>query len=212
MNTHQHTDLLHYPRREELLHALTHFFGIILGLFVLVRSVTDPVMLSNAENFFSGFCFSLGLLMVYTSSTVYHLATNHQFKLKMKKLDHASIYVLIAGTYTPFIIALMQSEKNSSGMIYLAVVWTLAVMGIVFKMMAKKRHLYLSVMSYVAMGWIAVLIRKELSLHFSQDLILWIFLGGFFYTAGVAFYLMKRMSYHHVIWHLFSCHEFWMVC
>ena len=94
MNTRQDTDLLHYPRQEELLHALTHFFGVILAVFVLIRSVTDPVMLSNAANFFSGFCFSLGLLMVYTSSTVYHLATNHQFKLKMKKLDFLFISLI----------------------------------------------------------------------------------------------------------------------
>jgi len=152
--------------------------------------------------------FGLTMILLYTASTLYHAQTDPQYKARLKVLDHISIYYLIAGTYTPVTLVAL---RGNWGLTILAVVWGLALAGTVFKLFFTGRFTVISTVLYIAMGWIAVAAVVPLIQSVPRETLVWLFAGGVFYTAGVAFYVWRRLPFNHAVWHLFvlggtACH------
>jgi hemolysin III len=195
-----------YSRAEELAHSLTAGLGIIacavaIPVLVLV-SLPDPWRLAT------GLVFGLSALAMFVTSVIYHAARNPSLKAVLRKLDHSAIYLLIAGTYTPFTLVAM---PGAWGWSLFAVIWTLAVLGIVSKLTLGFRYPRLSVALYLGMGWLAVVAIKPLWDALTGAQLAWILAGGLLYTAGVPFYVWKSRRYTHAVWHLFvlagvACH------
>ncbi len=195
-----------YSRPEELAHSLTAGLGILACLAaipVLVwASVPDPWRLAT------GLVFGLSALAMFVTSVVYHWASRPELKLVLRKLDHSAIYLLIAGTYTPFALVAMDPAWGWS---LFAILWALAVFGIVAKFAVGFRFPKLSLALYLGMGWMSMIAIKPMIDSLTGAQLAWILAGGIAYTAGVPFYVWKSRRYTHAIWHLFvlagvACH------
>jgi hemolysin III len=195
-----------YSRPEEIVHSLTAALGIIacaVAIPVLVFvSLPDPWRLTT------GLVFGVSALAMFVTSVSYHWASRPDLKVVLRKLDHSAIYLLIAGTYTPFALVAIDGAWGWS---MFGIIWTLAALGIAAKMWVGFRYPKLSVAMYLGMGWLAVVAIKPMieSLTFAQ--LMWILAGGLCYTGGVPFYVWKSRRYTHAIWHLFvlggvACH------
>lgn len=185
-------------KQEEKLNALTHGFGIlmsIIGLFVLLFNYN-----SKKVNAFYILVYGLSLIMLYTASTLYHIVSHDGYKRLLRKFDHISIYVLISGTYTPVCVSIL---KDSNGFLILSLVWGLTLMGLILKLFFTGKFENISLLLYLIMGWLIVI---DIQTFYSavDAMALWfLILGGFFYTVGILFYVMHKLKYHHVIWHVF---------
>ena len=198
-----------YSQREEWLNCAVHVVGIVaccVALPVLIaagRLAGDPWLLA------SGVVFGLSALLMFTTSALYHAARDPVARLRLRRVDHAAIYVLIAGTYTPFTLGAL---RGSWGWSLAIVIWTLALAGIVFKTTSLGFRFHrTSVVLYVVMGWLAVVAIKPLMQALSSFELAWLVAGGLCYTGGVVFYLWKSRPYTHAIWHVFvfagvACH------
>ncbi len=184
---------------EEILNAVTHGIGTILAIIALCVMVGLYNDVSE-WHLLSGAIYGGSLVLLYLASTLYHSFTNEKLKSLFKFFDHAAIYILIAGNYTPF--ALIPLHGNFGWTIF-GVIWSLAAIGILFKVFFVKRFKILSTICYLLMGWFAVFIMKPLIAALSIEAIYWLIAGGLFYTVGAIFYLIKRIPYNHAIWHLF---------
>jgi hemolysin III len=184
---------------EEILNAVTHGIGTILAIIALCVMVGLYNDVSE-WHLLSGAIYGGSLVLLYLASTLYHSFTNEKLKSLFKFFDHAAIYILIAGNYTPF--ALIPLHGNFGWTIF-GVIWSLAAIGILFKVFFVKRFKILSTICYLLMGWFAVFIMKPLIAALSIEAIYWLVAGGLFYTVGAVFYLVKRIPYNHAIWHLF---------
>ncbi|WP_224484805.1 PAQR family membrane homeostasis protein TrhA [Robertkochia aurantiaca] len=184
---------------EERWNALSHGFGAalgILGLFVLIHFDTGKSEFST----FSIVLYSFSMIVLFLSSTIYHAVSNKHLKNVFRKLDHISIYLLIAGTYTP--IALITLEKGSGWTIFW-VVWSIAIAGTVLKIFFTGRFDKLSLLLYLFMGWLIVFDLQSLLSFMSEPALYLMMAGGAFYTLGTIFYAIERIPYNHVIWHFF---------
>jgi hemolysin III len=195
-----------YSRPEELVHSLTAALGIVacaIAIPWLVQvSVTDPWRLATA------LVFGVSALAMFVTSVVYHWASRPELKLLLRKLDHSAIYLLIAGTYTPFTLVAME---RAWGLTLFGIVWTLALLGIVAKFTFGFRFPRMSLALYLGMGWMSLLAIKPLIEALSGAQLAWILAGGLLYTAGTPFYAWKSRRYTHAVWHLFvlagvACH------
>jgi hemolysin III len=196
-----------YSRLEELAHSLTHGLGILaiaafIPILVLV-AVPDPWRIVT------GVIFGASALAMFVTSVIYHAVRRPALKQALRKLDHSVIYLLIAGTYTPFALVGMQ---GAWGWTLFGIAWGMAVVGITAKLWLGFQYPKLSVAMYLGMGWLAVIAIKPMieSLSFAQ--LMWILAGGLCYTAGVPFYMWKSRRYTHAVWHLFvlagvACHS-----
>jgi len=186
--------------KEELANALSHGVGLgcaIIGIpFLIQRSLESQ----EPHTWIGAACFSVGILMVYTFSTLYHASRVLRWKDKLQVLDHISIYFLIAGSYTPMIFAVLPFQKS---LIFLAILWGSVLIGTFFKLFYTGRFKALSLVLYLLMGWIAVFFLREISMQVGFDTLTWIAVGGLSYTAGVYFYINSNRLYYHFIWHLF---------
>ena len=188
-----------YSPREELANTLTHGAGILAsaaGAAVLVvlasgNSVTAVVAAS---------VFGCSLILLYTASTLYHATRTPTTKVRLKVLDHCAIYVLIAGTYTPFTLV---GLRGAWGWSLLGVIWGLAVAGVVFKLFWTGHFPKVSTALYIAMGWLIVVATIPTMRELSPLTLAWLFAGGVAYTAGTFFYHNHRIPYAHAIWHVF---------
>jgi len=169
----------------------------IIGLVVLVAfaSLDGSALLIVSCSIFGG-----ALIFAYSSSTLYHAITNEKAKQIFRQLDHASIYLLIAGTYTPVVLV---SIGGSWGWSMFFIIWATAIVGIVLKFMFPHRFKKLSVVLYLVMGWFAVVASKELIQGMESGGLWLLLIGGLFYSIGVIFYVWKSLPYNHTIWHLF---------
>ena len=187
-----------YSRPEELAHSLTAGLGIVACAFAIPWltwvSFDDPWRLGTA------LVFGISALAMFVTSVIYHWAREPELKLLLRRLDHSAIYLLIAGTYTPFTLVAME---RAWGWTLFGIVWTLALVGIVAKNTVGFRYPKLSVAMYLGMGWIAVIAIKPLAESLSGWELAWIAAGGLLYTAGVPFYVWKTRRYTHAVWHLF---------
>jgi hemolysin III len=195
-----------YSRPEELAHALTAGLGIIACALALPWLAW--VSFGDAARLIAALVFGTSALAMFVTSVIYHWERDPDRKVTFRKLDHAAIYLLIAGTYTP--VALL-ALRGARGWVLFTVVWTLAVLGIVAKTTLGFRFPRLSTLLYLAMGWICVLVIHPLSATLTGRELAWLIAGGLVYTAGVPFYVWKTRRFTHAIWHLFvlggvACH------
>jgi hemolysin III len=144
--------------------------------------------------------YGVALVLTYAASTLYHNARHPRWRRLFRILDHAAIYLLIAGTYTPVVLAYL---AGFWGWMLLGAVWVLAVVGVVFKLFFTGRHERLALALYLGMGWLALVAVRPLLVAAPLPAVLLLVAGGLFYTAGVVFYRWERLPYHHAVWHLF---------
>ena len=187
-----------YSRSEELAHTLT------AGLGIVACAIAIPwlawVAAGDALRLAGAMVFGTTALAMFTTSVIYHWEREPSRKQRLRKLDHSAIYLLIAGTYTPFTLVAMQGAWGWS---LFGVVWTLAVLGVVAKTTVGFRYPRLSTLLYLGMGWLIVVAIKPLRENLSASEIGWIAAGGLLYTGGVPFYIWKTKRYTHAVWHLF---------
>lgn len=186
--------------REEIANAVTHGVGALLAVGGGAVLITLVALHAGARELVSATVFVAALVLLYTASTLYHLARRPSIKSRLKVLDHCAIFLLIAGTYTPFTIAAM---RGGWGWSLFGVIWGLALVGIVLKLFFTGRFRVLSTATYVGMGWLVVVAFVPLSQAVTPIAMTWLVAGGVLYTAGTLFYHNHRLPYSHAIWHLF---------
>ncbi len=189
-----------YPPAEERINISSHAIGLILSLIATVLLVIKALDYGGALPLISFTVFGLSLITLYAASTLYHSQTNPQRRARFRVLDHASIYLLIAGTYTPFMLITL---ANSVGWIIFAVSWVMAVIGIVIKLFFTGRFKLLSTLMYLFMGWMIVFAMKPLMESISAQGLWWLIAGGIAYTIGAVLYSIKRLPFNHAIFHIF---------
>lgn len=203
-------DPLKYDKKEEVINAITHGIGAGLAIAALVILVVFAALKGDAWRVTSFAIYGSTMIILYLSSTFYHAFTNPKLKTIFKFFDHASIYLLIAGTYTPFLLV---NLRGPWGWSLFGVIWGLALSGIIFKAYFIHRFNKVATFIYIMMGWMIVIAMKKMFQTIDLGGILWLVAGGLSYTIGTIFYLKKDIKYFHAIWHLFVlggsiCHFF----
>lgn len=189
-----------YSFKEELLNSLTHGIGTILAAVGLVTLVILAAIYGDAWRVVSFTIYGSSLVFLYLASTLYHSARRPRLKQFYRLLDHAAVYLLIAGTYTPFLLVKL---RGPVGWTLLAVVWGMALMGIAFKVLFIGRFEKWTTLGYLFMGWMCLLAFRQMIVVLPPLGLFGIMLGGLFYTVGVIFFAWERIPYNHAIWHLF---------
>lgn len=189
-----------YTLAEEIFNAVTHGIGIIFAVAALTLMIVFASMYGNAWHIVSVSIYGATLVLLFLTSTLYHSFTNEKVKDIFKILDHSAIYLLIAGTYTPFMLI---SLRGALGWSLLSVVWAFALLGIVFKIFFVKRFKILSTIFYLLMGWLIVVAMKPLVASIPAAGVKLLVAGGLAYTLGSFFYIRKSKAFTHGIWHLF---------
>ena len=189
-----------YSFGDELASSVIHGIGIVLSIAGLATLVAFAALHGNALAVTACAVFGTSLVLLYTASTLYHSISVAAAKPALRALDHIAIYVLIAGTYTPFTLIALPGPWGWS---LFAAVWTLALAGSALELGLLKRYHKLAVLLYVGMGWIGMIAFKPLSEHLQTGGMLLLIGGGVAYTLGVPFYLWRRLPYHHALWHMF---------
>jgi hemolysin III len=185
---------------EEIANGITHGIGAALAVAGMVVLVVSAALYGDAWRVVSFSIYGASLVILYLVSTLYHSFTNPQVKRLFQLLDHCSIYLLIAGTYTPLTLTVL---RGPWGWTLFGLIWGMAILGIVLKICCIGRFKGFSIVLYIAMGWLVVIALKPLFTLVDHGMIMWLVIGGLSYTLGVIFYSAKRMPYHHPIWHLF---------
>ena len=185
---------------EELANSLTHGVGLALSLAAAPVLIVTAVATDDVWRVAAVSIYAATLVMLYAASTLYHSVRRRALKEAMQRVDHAAIYLLIAGTYTPFTLI---SLRGAWGWSIFGVVWALALIGVILKGRFGARLPALSTWLYLAMGWLIVIALRPLSLHVAPAGLRWLALGGALYTGGVVFYVWERVRYSHAVWHLF---------
>lgn len=201
-----------YSRLEEALHSISHGIGAALSLAGMVVLIVVASLASHVDpwKIVSVSLYGVCLLLLYTTSTLYHGLRHARLKRLFQVLDHCAIYLLIAGTYTPFLLV---NLRGPLGWTLLATIWSLALGGIALKLIWPHRFGMLRVGVYLLMGWMIVLAAGELDARLNTPGLALLVAGGITYTVGVVFYAIRAIPFHHAIWHLFViggsvCHYF----
>ena len=186
------------PRKAEIANSITHGLGVLFSIAVLwtiTFSASIPV-----NHRFSLYVFAFSMLLMYFISTVYHATKPLERKRVLRLFDHISIYFLIAGTYTPFIMLCLNGTVKWT---FFTVVWGIVLFGILYKLFWWKRYPKLSLWIYLGMGWIVVFVINPMLNTLPVEGFIWLMVGGFFYSVGTWFYSHKKPLYNHAVWHLF---------
>lgn len=189
-----------YSLGEEIAHSITHGIGAGLSIAGLTLLVASAVWFGNIYQIVSFSIYGASLIILYLASTLYHSFQQPRVKHIFKVIDHASIYLLIAGTYTPFLLVAI---RGPWGWTLMVVIWGLALLGISLKTLFIHRFQKLSVLAYILMGWLSLVATKELLANMPVGGMIWLAAGGVVYTVGVIFYALKDVPYTHAVWHLF---------
>jgi len=189
-----------YSRKQEIVNGLTAGIGLLFGISGLPVLFGQAIVHQNIPGLVGAGIYSFCFLMLFTSSTVYHFVQEPVLKNLFKILDHISIYFLIAGTYTPFLLVYM---NNTFGITLLCILWGLTLIGIIFKARYTGRFDLISTLVYVFMGWIMVVGGKRFFENLPLEVIVFIGIGGALYSIGVFFYLWDKRTYTHAVWHVF---------
>lgn len=201
MNTQGTTSArLRRPPAGELGNVLTHALGVLLSLIGGAWLIVLAIEQGGARERVGAAVFVVTLLLLYMASTLYHAAHEPRARARLKVLDHCAIYLLIAGTYTPFTIA---AVRGAWGWSLFGVIWGLALAGVVFKLFFTGRFKRLSTAIYIGMGWLVIVAVVPLFEAVSLATLAWLILGGVLYTAGTYFYHLERWPHAHAVWHLF---------
>jgi hemolysin III len=200
-----------YSDIEERANAITHGLGVVLGvvglILLLIRAFdyqADMLTITSMT------VYGSSIILLFLASTLYHSITTEKTKRLLKTLDHCAIYLLIAGSYTPFLLV---GLRTPLAMGLMAVIWGLALVGIIMKIAFVYRFKRLSLFIYLAMGWLSLIVVYQLAMNIDIGGLVLLAVGGVIYSLGVIFYVAKRIPYNHAIWHLFvlagcACHFF----
>lgn len=189
-----------YTKTEESLNVATHAFGIILSLIATIFLIKKASHLDSTIAILSVIIYGLSMMILYSASTFYHWTTQHKIKSRFQIFDHASIYILIAGTYTPFAIITL---NGTLGWVILAFTWSFALVGVILKIFYTGRFNLLSTIMYVVMGWNIVFAISPLIEKLGQPGFLWLLSGGILYTIGAVLFMIEKLQFNHVIFHVF---------
>ncbi len=190
-----------YTYGEELANSLTHAFGLVLSIVGLTALVAVAAMRGGGvREIASCAIYGTTLIVLYTTSTLYHSIPSEATKRILRILDHLAIFLLIAGTYTPFVLIAL---RGTWGWTLFVIIWTLAALGVAIELSQLRRFRRVMIALYVAMGWIGLIAIKPLVAALPAAGLWLLFGGGVSYTAGVAFYRWHSLRYHHAVWHLF---------
>ena len=195
-------------RREEVANSVSHGLGFVLAVAGAPLLIATAIRRGTVADVVAVSVFAASMALLYLSSTIYHALPPGRTKNAFHVLDHAAIYLLIAGTYTPFTLGVL---KGGWGWTLFGLVWGLAALGVLLKVFAGIRWHGISTAVYVGMGWLIIIAAKPLWESLPLAGLVWLFAGGIAYTSGVYFYLKKNMRYGHLVWHLFvvagtGCH------
>ncbi len=179
---------------------MTHAIGLLLSIIGLILLLINTVSQGSILLNVSVSVYGLSLILLYAASTSYHYVQKPEIRRKLNVLDHAAIYVLIAGTYTPFTLVGLQGWV---GLTMFAVVWCIAITGIVLKLYFTGRFEKLSTISYVALGWVAIFGIKPLLENLQNQALIWLLIGGIFYSLGAVLFSLPKLKYNHAIFHVF---------
>ena len=201
-----------FELQQERANAWTHALGLALSIVGVPLLLFYSAATSDTYHWWSLALFGVSLLLVYFTSTLYHSVHHPRWKHLCRKADHISIYFLIAGTHTPFLVYCF---PEATGRFYLYLVWGMVLAGLAYKVFFFGRWEWLSVTFYLAMGWLGVVTIPQAMEAMPEATLNGVVLGGLFYTIGVIFYAWQRLPYHHAIWHLFviggSVSHFWAI-
>ena len=198
----------YYSPIEEKINVISHFIGFIFSIAAFTLLVIRAALYGDVWHIVSFTIFGLSLTILYAASTIYHLAESPTLRLRLRIIDHASIYILIAGTYTPFALITLDSP---TGWVIFGTTWGMATVGIILKLFFTGRFKLASTLMYLFMGWVIIFAIEPLTRNLSADGLFWLVAGGISYTTGAILYAIKKIKFNHAIFHLFvlagsSCH------
>jgi hemolysin III len=199
-----------YHLGEEIANSITHGIGALLSVIGLTLMLVLAVAENDAMRTASSIIYGSTLILLFLFSTLYHSFKHHSAKDVFQVLDHCAIYLLIAGTYTPFLLI---SLEGAWGYSLMAIIWCLAIFGIAFKVHFRERFPKVSLFTYLLMGWLIVVAASEVMARIPAGALTLLIAGGVIYTVGVVFFIWDRLPYNHAVWHLFvlggsACHFF----
>ncbi len=190
----------YYSKKEEQLNVVSHGLGLILSLIGFCFLLHKSIQLNQFDILAAYTIYGFSLILLYAASTAYHYAKDRKLRYRLNILDHAAIFVLIAGTYTPFTL-LALPESTGQSILYL--VWGIALLGVILKLFFTGRFNIVSTLLYVGMGWIILLVYEPLNAALSQEGLFLLFAGGAAYTIGAILYSIPKLPFHHAIFHVF---------
>jgi len=193
-------NLTYYSASEEKLNVITHGIGLIFSIIAFILLVMHASEMGTTRHIVSFAIFGISLILLYAASTLYHYFQNPDIRRKLNILDHASIYVLIAGTYTPFTLVTL---KGSLGWTIFGITWGIALVGVFLKLFYTGRYDKISTIAYVVMGWIIIFAIKPLIANLPLNGLYWLMTGGIFYTIGAILYSISKLRFNHAIFHVF---------
>jgi len=193
-------NLTYYSAREEKLNVLTHGLGLILSIMALVLLMLHAHKKGTVTHIVSFSIFGASLILLYAASTCYHYFQHPHIRRKLNILDHSSIYILIAGTYTPFTLITL---KGTLGWTIFGIAWGIALVGVFLKLFYTGRFEKASTITYVVMGWIIIFAIEPLIASLPINGLYWLLIGGVFYTIGAILYSISKLKYNHAIFHVF---------
>ncbi|HRD55618.1 MAG TPA: hemolysin III family protein [Parachlamydiaceae bacterium] len=196
--------------KEELFNVQTHFFGLLFSLIGFIYLMHLAALSEDLWKVASSLLYGTTLILLYTASTYYHSSQTIEKKKRLKIADHACIYLLIAGSYTPFTLGPL---REFNGWNLMGIEWSIALIGIIFKVFFIDKFQIVSLFAYLIMGWLVVFSFETLTNEISVKALYWLVAGGISYTAGTVFYVWNSLPFNHGIWHLFVlagsiCHYF----
>lgn len=186
--------------KEEVFNTISHGAGVVFCLIAIPILIYYALEKGHMPTVYSVSIFGFGMFMVYLSSTLFHAVQHDGAKRALQVWDHISIYLLIAGSYTPLVVKFIH---NDTATLFLSVMWGIVLVGSILKIFFTGRFQLASTMLYLALGWMAVFIIKPFFNNVPLEVFLWLLGGGLFYTLGVYFYVKEHKPYHHAIWHCF---------
>ena len=191
---------LEYSIAEEIAHAVTHGIGVILAIIGLSWMLYVSIDAMDPWRIVASSIYGATLITLFLASTIYHSLPRSPRREALKMFDHCAIYLLIAGTYTPFLLVAM---RNGTGWWLFGTIWALATAGIVKKLWLKHRFPKIALASYLAMGWLAVLAAPQLAAAIGPNGMAWLVAGGISYSVGAVFYVAEKIPFNHAVWHVF---------
>jgi len=192
-----------YSLREEIANSISHGIGIVFSIVAMTILLVYGIWMKSPAAITGFAIYGISSILLYTASTLYHSFRKEKIKRIMRVLDHSAIFLLIAGTYTPVTLIAMQGYWRVG---ILSTIWVIAISGIVFKVLTYNkmdRYKGVSLALYIMMGWIAVIAIKPMTQTVPVGFLIWLLAGGAAYTIGTIFYAVRKIPYHHAIWHLF---------
>lgn len=192
--------ITYYDPKEEKLNVISHALGLVLSIAALVLLVVYSSLYGSAKHIVSFSIYGTSLIVLYSASTFYHYSKNPKLRKRLNIFDHAAIYILIAGTYTPFTLVIL---KGWIGWTIFGISWGLALTGVILKLFFTGKYDKISTFAYVLMGWLIIFAIKPLVNNLPFEGLMWLLSGGILYTIGAVLFSLKNLKYNHIIFHIF---------